>query len=54
MPQASPQAEIENLQTRIQRKRQAHQSTRDEEAKLRALRIKQLRREVRDMKRKAR
>jgi|UPI0004B29858 hypothetical protein len=52
--QASPQSEIENLQTRIQRKRQAHQSTRDDEARLRQLRIKQLRREVRAMKRKAR
>ncbi|WP_160310505.1 hypothetical protein [Microvirga vignae] len=54
MPTASPEAEIEHLQTRIQRKRQAHQSTRDDEAKLRQLRLKQLRREVRAMKRKAR
>jgi prefoldin subunit 5 len=54
MPQASPQAEIESLQSRIQRLRQAHQSTRNEEARLRELRTKQLRREVRAMKRKAR
>lgn len=54
MPQASPQSEIENLQNRIQRKRQAHQSTRDDEARLRQLRTKQLRREIRAMKRKAR
>lgn len=54
MPHASPQVEIENLQTRIQRKRQAHQSTRDEEARLRQLRTMQLRREVRAMKRKPR
>jgi hypothetical protein len=54
MPQVSPQAEIEVLQSRIERRRQAHQSTRDEEARLRELRLKQLRREVRAMKRKAR
>lgn len=54
MAAPSPQAEIENLQTRIQRKRDSHQSTRDEEARLRQLRTVQLRREVREMKRKVR
>ncbi len=54
MPHASPQAEIESLRARIQRKRQAHQSTRDDEVRLRQLRTMQLRREVRAMKRKPR
>lgn len=50
----SPESEIVNLQQRIQRKRAAHQNARVEEAKLRDLRIKQLRCEIRAKKRKAR
>jgi len=53
MAQASAQTEIATLQDRIARKRLARVSARVEEERLRQIRTKQLRRELRAMKKKA-
>jgi hypothetical protein len=54
MPQVSPHTEIESLKACIQRDKASHKSTARAETRLRDLLHKQLRREVRAMKRKAR